>query len=274
MNEKSVPEVTVLTPAYNAEKYIAQAIESILEQTFKDFEFIIIDDCSNDNTWEIIQGYAAKDERIIAMRNEKNLGIAGNRNRGVSLSRGNYIVWQDADDISFPRRLEHQYKFLEENKDVGIVGGYLQFFDDNGSLSIRKYAAYDEALRKKIFRYSPVAQPAAMIRKRSLDEAGKYDLRYPPAEDLDMSFRIGRRYKFANLQEVIVRYRQNNSSATFTQLKTIELNTLSIRKKYSVGAGYVMSAADKLYNLLQFSSVFLIPPRLKISLFNLLRNSK
>lgn len=268
------PKISVLMPAYNAEKYIKEAIKSILNQTFKDFEFIIVDDCSKDKTWQIIQNYAKKDKRILVLRNDRNLGIAGSRNKLVSLVKGKYIVWQDADDISMPCRIEHQYKFMEENPEVGICGGFLLFFNKNENKSIRKYAPDDKSLRKNIFRYSPVAQPAAIIRKKCFDEFGKYNLKYPPAEDLDMSFRIGTKYRFANLQEIVVRYRESNDSSTFTKLKKIELDTIEIREKYSKGYGYNMDAFDRIYNLIQYFSTFIIPARLKIYLFNLMRNSR
>lgn len=267
-------KISVLMPAYNAEKYIGEAIESILDQTFTDFEFIIIDDCSTDKTWEIIQQYLEKDKRIIAMRNEKNLGIAGNRNKLKKLAKGTYIVWQDADDISMPDRLKHQYEFMEINQVVGICGGWLEFFNDQGKGSVRKYKEKDGDLRKNIFRFSPVAQPGAIIRKSVLDEMGDYDLNYPPAEDLDMSFRIGRKYKFANLQEIVIKYRENNNSATYTKLKVIELETISIRLKYANDKFYKMTTGDHFYSIVQYISVFLIPTKFKISLFNILRNSK
>lgn len=268
------PKLSVLMPAYNAEKYIAEAIDSILNQTFKDFEFIIIDDCSTDGTWRIIQEYAKRDNRIVVFKNNQNLGIAGNRNKLISLARGKYIVWQDADDASMLYRIEHQYKFMEENLEVGILGGWLQFFNEKGSQSIRKYAPDDKNLRKNIFRYSPVAQPGAIIRSKCFDELGQYNLKYPAAEDIDMSFRIGSKYKFANLQEIVIKYRENKGSATFTKLKKIELDTINIRKKYSKGRGYNMTVFDKIYNSIQYCSVFMIPPKLKIWSFNLLRNSK
>ncbi len=268
------PPISVLMPAYNAEEYIAEAIESILNQTFKDYEFIIVDDCSTDNTWQIIKKYIKKDSRIKAHKNEKNLGIAGNRNKLISMAKGDYVIWQDADDISMPYRLEKQYKFMEENPEVGILGGWLQFFNKNGNLSVRKYATDDKVLRRKIFIYSPVAQPAAIIRKKLFDEVGKYDLKYPPAEDIDMSFRIGVKYKFANLPEIIIKYRENNNSATFTKLKKIELDTIEIRKKYVKNPMYKITFFDQIYNFIQYISIFTIPPKLKIWFFNLCRNSK
>ena len=268
------PKISVLMPAYNAEKYIGEAVESILNQTFKDFELIIIDDCSTDKTWEIIQDYAKKDNRIVPLKNEKNLGIAGNRNLLIKLARGKYIVWQDADDISMLYRLEHQYNLMEKNEEVGICGGYLQFFDNKGITSIRKYKENDKELRKTIFRYSPVAQPGAIIRKSILDEMGNYDLDYPPAEDLDMSFRIGRKYKFANLPEIVIKYRENDNNSTFTKLKTIELKTISIRLKYADNKFYKMTLGDHFYSVLQYISVFIVPVKFKIFLFNILRNNK
>lgn len=270
---KKFPLVSVITPVYNGEDFLRDSIESILNQTLKDFEYIIIDDCSNDNTWQIIKKYSKEDERIKIYKNEKNLGIAGNRNRGLSLSNGKYIAWQDADDISFPDRLEKQCSILEKNHQIGIVGGYLLFFDQSGDISIRKYPRSDEQARKVIFRYSPVAQPSAMVRKICFDQVGLYDLKLPPAEDLDMSFRIGAKFKMVNIPQVLVRYRLSGKSATYTQLKKIEKSTLGIRwKNYRLGI-YSMSVFDKIYNLLQLITLYLLPVRTRISLFNLIRNS-
>lgn len=270
----NTPKISVVTPAYNAEKYIAETIESILNQTFEDYEFIIIDDCSTDKTAEIIKEYSDKDPRITYNRNQKNLGIAGNRNRGISLAKGEYVVWQDADDISLPTRLEEQVKFMEANPKVGICGSYLQFFDDKGDHSIRKYAADDKSLRSTIFRFSPVAQPSAMLRRKALEEAGEYDLRWPPAEDLDMSFRIGSKYQFANIPKVLVRYREHPNSATFSKLKKMELSTIAIRNEHAKKSGYKMTFGDWLYNQVQFLSIFIVPPKIKIAIFNLIRNSR
>ena len=276
MNECTLKDllVSVIIPAYNAEKYLADAIHSILNQTFTKFEVIIIDDCSTARTNEIIQKFAVSDVRIRAFQNKTNLGIAGNRNKGVYLANGKYIVWQDADDISLPWRIEKQLHFMEANPEVAIVGGYLQFFnDDNENTGIRKYSANDFEIRRRIFRFSPVAQPAAMLRKTCLIEAGEYDLQLPPAEDLDMSFRIGIRHKFANLQEVVIKYREHPNSATFTRLSKIELNTLFIRKKYSHTNCYKMRFSDRIYNFIQLISIYVIPSKIKIYLFNSFRNS-
>lgn len=266
-------KVSVIMPAYNTEKYIRTAIESILNQTFSEFEFIIIDDGSTDNTWNIVQEFSKIDPRIKAIKNEKNLGISPSRNKGVNMAQGEYIAWQDADDISLPTRLEKQLQFMEEHAKTGVVGGFLRFFDEKGENGFRKYRADDKGLRDRIFRYSPIAQPAAMIRKNCLKSVGGYNEGYPLAEDIDLFFRLGEKYEFSNLQEIILKYREHPDSATFTKLRKLEFYTLKIRRKYSKSESYKMTVFDKIYNVLHFFSIFIIPPRVKIWLFDKLRNS-
>ena len=263
------PRVSVVIPAYNAERVLEEAVRSILVQSYTDFELLVLDDCSSDGTLALARALAAEDHRIRVVANDTNLGIAGNRNAGVQLARGELIAWQDADDISLPHRLEHQVDFLDQHPEVGMVGGFLQFFGGRRE-TVRRYAEDDAALRRAIFRYSPVAQPAAMIRRELLLRVGPYSSTLE-AEDLDMSFRLGRVSAFANLQEVVIRYRENPTSATFTRLRKIERDTLHIRRM-NAGRDYRMTALDRVYNGVQALSAALMPPRLRIELFNLLRN--
>jgi len=225
------PLVSVLMPAYNSEKYIAEAIESILNQTYKNIELIIVDDASLDSTWHIISEFKRKDSRIVAVRNETNLYIAENRNKAISLANGKYIAWQDSDDVSYSHRIEKQVEFMEANPEVGICGGFLDFYFNNEIVEHRKYFYSDKKLRKTVFRQSPVAQPTAIIRKECIDKVGMFNAEYPPAEDLDMSFRIGTHYKFANLQLPLIKYRVHLKSATSQKFKIIMLTTLKIRFK-------------------------------------------
>lgn len=269
---RKTPLVSIITPAFNAEKTLREAVQSILNQSFTDFEYIIIDDASTDKTWSLIQELSADDKRIKTFRNERNVGIAGTRNRGLSLSQGKYIAWQDADDISMPQRLEKQINVLMASTGVGIVGGYLEFFNNSGVQSIRKYQTDDKDLRRTIFRYSPVAQPAAMIRRECFDIVGEYDLEYPPAEDIEMSFRIGTYFKFANVPEVLLKYRMSESSATYQKLFTIEKQTLKARLKNINNPKYSFSLQDFLFNLIQYTIIIWLPATWKISLFNLIRN--
>jgi hypothetical protein len=172
-----------------------------------------------------------------------------------------------------PHRIEKQHEYMEQHSEVGIIGGYLELFRGDHVLGVRKYPLTDSELRKCIFRYSPVAQPAAMVRMSALNKVGQYNLRYPPAEDLDMTFRIGYYYKLANLSEVVIKYRESDTSATFTRLRKMEMSTLEIRKNNFYSQGYHASLIDIVYNMLHFVSIWIIPPTLKIRLFNLFRNT-
>jgi glycosyltransferase involved in cell wall biosynthesis len=269
----ALPLVSVVIPAYNAEPFLAGAVDSILRQTYPHFEIVVIDDASTDGTWAVAQRLASMDPRIRTYRNDRNLGIAGNRNRGVTLARGKYLAWQDADDLSMPSRLEKQVRLLEAHPEVAIVGGYIELFRGTTTLGVRKYAPDDASLRRCIFRYSPIAQPVAMLRLDALRRAGEYDLRYPPAEDLDMTFRLGERHRLANVQEVLLRYRESDASATFTRLRKMESNTVAIRRHFSTSPAYRMTWGDWLFNLAHRASIRLVPPRLKIRLFSLWRDS-
>ena len=131
MTDKA-PLISVIMPAYNAEKYIGEAIESILNQTLKDFELIIVNDASTDSTGNIIKSYAEKDSRIVVLVNENNLNIAGSLNRGISVAKGTFIARMDADDIALPERLEMQAKVMSENPQVAVVGNDIQLINESG----------------------------------------------------------------------------------------------------------------------------------------------
>lgn len=267
----SPSRVSVLMPAYNAELYIAESIESILHQTFTDFECIIIDDCSQDSTREIIQRYADIDHRIIAMQNKTNLNIAWNRNKLLDSALWEYIIRQDADDISVVDRLEKQVDFMDQHPDVGICGGYLEVFNEKWIVAVRKYPTHDAQLKKLIFRVSPIAQPAAILRKKAIDEIQWFDLAYPPAEDLDLTFRIGQNRAFANIPQIVIRYRDSQTNATSRKLYRMEVATLSIRFKYDGFGNYKMTWRDRFYQFAHLWSTFVMSSSFKIRVYNVIR---
>lgn len=271
MNSK----VSVLMPAYNAEKYIAEAIESILNQTFKDFELIIINDCSTDETWNLIQKYSKLDNRIKSFQNTSNLKLSKTLNRGIDLANGKYIARMDADDVSMPERLQKQFDYMEQHPDVGIIGSTMEIMNADGKIiGKRRYGLIDAQIRRNMYRYSPFCHPAIMIRKSILELAGKYDERWNPAEDYELYFRIGKYSKFANLEDSLLRYRILLKSMTMGLTNKMYWKTVEIRRKYSDQDPYKMGLADKIYNLLQIITMCCVPPNLKIRLFNLIRNSK
>jgi glycosyltransferase involved in cell wall biosynthesis len=117
------PKVSVVMPAYNAERFVREALDSVLNQSFSDFELIIVDDCSKDGTWQILTEYAAADPRVVLVHNEQNLGEAGARNSGLQVARGEYIAAMDADDVLLPDRLMLQVNYLDAHPEVGVLAG-------------------------------------------------------------------------------------------------------------------------------------------------------
>jgi len=264
------PLVSVVIPVYNAALYVEESLRSIINQTYNNLEILVIDDCSKDDSVKIVENIAKTDPRVRLIKNKSNLGIGGNRDKGIKNSKGKYICWQDADDVSLPDRIEQQVDFLENHPKVGVVGGFITFFDVNGPSTTRKYAEDDQSLRGAIFKYNPVAQPASMARAECYKMVGGYDPHYRLSEDLEMLFRIGERYAFGNIQKVVLMYRQTESSLTASNLKNMEKATLEIRKRYSQSKAYDYSPGDALFNKLQSISM-MMPFSLRMRLFKLIR---
>jgi glycosyltransferase involved in cell wall biosynthesis len=182
-------KVSVIMPAYNASRYIGEAIESILGQSFADFELIIVDDASTDDTWEIVQGYASKDQRIQAVRNQQNLNIAGSLNRGIGLARGELIARMDADDIAFRDRLERQVSFLRTRSDVGLCGmGIVEIFSDGVVSKAKPIICGRQAVDRVSAWCQPVAHPTWMMQRSVYRSVGEYR-NVSPAEDYDFLLR-------------------------------------------------------------------------------------
>ncbi len=265
------PIVSVILPAYNAEKYLSAALESILAQSFTDFECIVIDDCSTDSTWSIAQQYADRDARVKVLKNEKNLKLSGTLNRGIHLATGKYIARMDADDWSYPERLAIQVRYLNDHPDTGICGGSMEVCNEKLNVQGRRaYNLTDQVIRKKIFFYSPFSHPLVMMRKSVLDMVGYYREEYNPAEDYELYFRIGEKSLFANVPDTLLKYRVVPHSMTTGSTKKMELVTIRIRKEYA--AIYGMSFFGKIYNFLQYCSLFFIPSKTRIRIFQAIRN--
>ena len=210
------PTISVVMPAYNGEKYLREAIDSILDQTYKNFEFIILNDGSTDNTEEIILSY--DDPRIVYVRNEENLQIVKTLNKGIDLAKGKYIARMDADDIAYKDRLKTQVKFMDTNLEVAVCG-CLMDSTDNSQL-IYKFP-FGEIANFHLLYGPPVAHPTVMIRRSILtlnnlfyDETIKY------AEDYDLWSRIAKVAKIDNIPRVLVSYRTHSNQ--ISQSKAIE----------------------------------------------------
>lgn len=208
------PKVTVLLSVFNAERYLADAIESILKQTFTDFEFIIIDDGSTDRSLQILQQYALQDSRIQLVSRE-NRGLVNSLNEGLALAKTPFIARMDADDISYPDRLSKQVDFLKEHPDYAAVGCRVRLIDgDSDPLRLFSPETTHEEIDSAHLRGEggAITHPAVMFRKNKFISAGQYRLGFNHAEDLDLWLRMAEVGKLGNLPDVLFDYRQHLQS--------------------------------------------------------------
>jgi len=272
--EKSIPLVSVLMPVRNSNKTLEQAISSVLNQTLSNFELIVIDDKSEDDSWEIIRKFALLDKRIRAFRNHKNLQIARTLNNGVKLCRSGFIARMDADDWAYPERLSLQYKFLKKNPMVGIVGGNIEISDQNGKVfSTRSYPTSSDKLKKMFFRYSPFAHPVIMFKKRVFESCNGFDPSMVPAEDIDLWLRMSKNCEFGSIDQTLLKYRISSTSNSNFNLYRVERLTFMVRLK-AIKLGYFPSISDIVYNIIQLSTIWITPPVVRVNLYNYLRSRK
>lgn len=199
----------MLLPAYNTARYLPEAIESILGQSYGDFELVIIDDCSTDETPSVITRYARKDSRIVVIRTKSNLGVARALNQGIDVAQGEYVARMDSDDVSLPERLEKQVDFLDTHPEVGVLGTQTLFIEEDGRLSQQakwEKPASHNGLVWRLFYSTPFCHPSVMMRSRILREAGGYDPSYRN-EDMQLWTRMAFLTRLANLNETLLYYR-------------------------------------------------------------------
>lgn len=221
-------------PVYNAERFVREAIESILAQTYADFELIIINDGSTDRSEEIIRSFS--DSRIHLI-SQSNAGVIGALNAGLKVARGIYIARMDADDISESTRLEKQVNFLKGNPDIALCGTWATTIDEKG-VEIGKYEyppINHTSIRQIMVRRNPFIHPSIMFTKKAIESVGIYDPRYKHAEDYELWTRMAARSKTANIPERLLRYRILEGSITRRNWgamirKAIRVRTLAIMR--------------------------------------------
>ena len=228
----TAPRVSVVMGAYNGERFLRPAIESILNQTFRDFELIVIDDGSTDSTPQILREF--KDDRIRVVCNERNLGIAETLNNGIAVARGEYVALQDHDDVSLPTRLGYQVAFLDKHAQVGMVGSSCSVIDEVGTLVKHWPVEYDGVkLRWALLWRNPFFHTALMVRRRAIEEVGGYssDPQYRFAEDYDLMSRVAFRHAVANIPQLLGCWRVHKTSASQLNVSQQEAAARSISQR-------------------------------------------
>jgi glycosyltransferase involved in cell wall biosynthesis len=201
--------VSVVMPMYNSkEEELKLAIESILNQTYKNFEFIIVNDCSTNGCEKVVEDYIKKDNRIILLKNEKNSGIEVALNRGIEIAKSNYIIRMDSDDISYENRIEVQMKFLNEHPEYSYIGGRADFFNDTNGI-FRESTFSGEIKKTDFLKGTPFIHPTMVLKKDALDAVNGYPIS-PRTEDyLLQMILFSKGYKGYVIENKVLKYRQN-----------------------------------------------------------------
>ncbi len=199
--------LTVLMPVYNASCHLREAMDSVLQQTFTNFELLIVNDGSTDDTVNIIREY--NDPRIRLLENEKNMGISETLNRGIREASSDLIARMDADDICYPDRLQRQYTFMKDNPDCAMVSCYVRIISNDGAF-VRQEVHRDRFLYYTLQFECNIFHPAVMFRRQPVMQVNMYDRPY--AEDYDLFWKIAAAYKINQIEEVLMDYRLSNNS--------------------------------------------------------------
>ena len=231
------PKVTVLMSIYNGEKYLNEAIDSILRQTFKDFEFLIINDGSADKTGEILKSY--NDPRIKIINNDKNIGLTKSLNKGLKIAKGEYIARQDADDISMPERLKEEVAFLEINKDYAVVGTFVKILNENTRITrCWDRPTNDIEIRELLRKDNCIVHGSAMIRGICLHDVGFYDKSMVRSQDYDLWLKLSEMYFLANIPKYLY-IRREHSEIIGLKYREEQLKYVEIAKLNAIERQYV-----------------------------------
>lgn len=228
------PAISVIMAVHNGERYLKAAISSILKQSFKDFEFIIVNDGSTDRTGVCLSGIAGRDDRIRIIT-QSNQGLAISLNRALEDARGKYIARMDADDISIPHRLQMQYDVLRANSQVVCCGTSAIFVNWLGwSVGPWSVPVKDNEIRKEHLAGHPgqIVHPSTMMRRTALHSVGGYDERLKVAQDYDLWMRFHSIGELANLSELLLKYRIHDSTLSAERIKSHDTTVLDICNKY------------------------------------------
>lgn len=220
------PLVTVLTVTYNGENYLAATIESVLGQTFTDFEYLIVDNASTDNSRQIVQAYAARDPRVRLIQSIVNCGPAGGLNLGLQAAQGKYVANLDHDDLAAAHRLAVQIDVLESNPDVGFVGGWLRFIDEDGQILFTyEHAPGHEQIHWSLMTHCELAHSATTFRRALVTASGGYSPHHHLICDYELFSRLRDHTRFLNVADYLVDYRYfgGQSSRRYRQAQHLQI---------------------------------------------------
>jgi hypothetical protein len=228
----------VLLPVWNGEPFLAEAIESVLRQTFAAFELIVIDDGSTDRTAAIAEEFASRDDRVRVLRRAHE-GLSPALNAGIEEARGEYVARMDADDASIPERLQKQVAYLDAHPACAALGTWIEVVDEKGlHIGLKTFAMTHEKISAALLRgVSAIAHPTVVVRRDVVRAVGGYDARRYPSEDLDLWFRMSESGELANLPEALLQHRRHRAAMGVRELEKMKAMTLIISNEVRTRCG-------------------------------------
>jgi len=227
------PLVSVLVTVYNRENFLGEAIESIINQTYKNIEIIIVNDGSTDRTEEIIRSYMKKDERIILLNNNENIGIPKSENKALAVARGKYIARLDSDDIALPERIQTQVEFMESHPEIGVLGSNAFLIDEVGKVQgqTHLFERHELIHWTMLIRGCPMVHPSVMFRRKIDNEPVFYNENYCAADDWELWSRLINKTKFQNLRLPLVYYRDHKGNISKIKRDEQKEEDIEIKKR-------------------------------------------
>lgn len=269
------PLVSVIMPVFNPGKFLSPAIDSILNQTYRQFELIIVDDSSTDNSWKTVKKYAKADKRIKVFQNPQNMGVSVTSNFAISQAQGDYITRMDSDDISPVYRLERQVKYLQSHPKTIAVGGQCVIINYKGEfIGAKNFPIISSEIHDMLFWAVPIQQGCTMINRTLLPPDFEwYTSTFRSAEEINLIFRLTRYGQIANVKDVFPFYRHLSSSLSHKDPKTTFWLTLNSRLK-AIRNGHQPSFKAVCINLAQIPIITLLPNSLINQLWYYIRGVK
>ncbi|MEZ5173274.1 MAG: glycosyltransferase family 2 protein [Bacteroidia bacterium] len=240
-----MPKVSVFMPVYNAGVYLKEAIESILNQSFTDFEFVIVNDGSTDNSREVVLSY--QDNRIKLIDNPQNLGLIASLNVGLEVCKGEYIVRMDQDDISLPDRILKQVRFMDDNPEFGLIGSWFEDFGDQIQTRTVKYSSNDVQIRIRHLYQTHISHPTAVMRSSVVKQNQiRFDPEFVHGEDYNCWVTFSEFCKLSNYPEVLVRKRDHPTNITnkYAEVMNATCNRVKRRQFEKMGVPISVEEAD------------------------------
>lgn len=276
MNKNITPLISVVMPVYNAADFLRPALDSIINQTYKNWELIAVDDASTDASQKILKEYQAKDKRIKVLKNINNLGVSKSANKAISHAKGDYIARMDADDICYPDRFEKQTSYLQDNPDTLAVGMQCHLINEKEEIIGDKlFPTSFKNIKAMMFWSIPVQQPSIMFNCKKIPvDFPWYDGGFRSAEDLELIFKLFKMGKVENMSDFGLKYRIHTRNTSLINPKKTFYLTLKSRLRAIRKHGYRPSLKGLVLTIIQTIVVFIVPAKYVFPLYSIVRGLK